>query len=142
LCSPANFLVPPELISAVGAGDWSDPRKVSAWAERLRVSVPALLFALVAAKKLTHEQREAIRKAVPRLPDPPDPELEGDLSDIQLARKRALLERGLSQHYVALCFDAYSADIITFGRLADMLLTTGAGVHEIASLFGRSILHV
>jgi Zn-dependent peptidase ImmA (M78 family) len=137
----SNFLIPPELLSSLDARHWADPKEVSLWANRLRVSVPALLSALVAAKKITDEQRERIRSEAPRPPEPPDPELEGGLSPTQLARKQALLERGLSKHYVDLCFDAYTRDIITIGLLAEMLLTTSAGTHEIACLFGRGIGH-
>lgn len=137
----SNFLIPVELLSSVEASRWSDPKEVSIWADRLRVSVPAVLSALVAAKKITDETPERIRSEAPRPPEPPDPELEGNLSPTQIARKQVLLDRGLSKHYVDLCFDAYTRDLITIGLLAEMLLSTPAGTYEIASLFGRGIGH-
>jgi Zn-dependent peptidase ImmA (M78 family)/transcriptional regulator with XRE-family HTH domain len=133
----SDFLMPPAILSSVGS-QWNDPKIVSDWAERFRVSVPALLTALVAAKLITREKREELRSAA-RPPEPPDPELEGVTNPTQLRRRRLLLERGISVEYVHLCFEAFSQDLISFGLLCEMLLSSAAGVHEIAQLFGRSI---
>jgi Zn-dependent peptidase ImmA (M78 family)/transcriptional regulator with XRE-family HTH domain len=133
----SDFLMPPAILLSFGS-QWSDPKIVSDWAERFRVSVPALLTALVAAKLITRERREELR-AAPRTPEPPDPELEGVTNPTQLRRRRLLLERGISVEYVNLCFEAFSQDLISFGLLCEMLLSSAAGVHEIAQLFGRSI---
>jgi Zn-dependent peptidase ImmA (M78 family) len=135
----SHFLIPVELLAAGDINRWLNPMEVSSWAERLRVSVPALLSALTAARFLTNEQREQLRGTIRRPPDPPDPELEGHLTDQQRARKQTLLEQGLSQHYVKLCFDAYVQELISRGLLAEMLLTTPAGTHEVAALFGRGM---
>ncbi len=133
----SDFLMPPAILSSVGSR-WSEPKVVSDWAERFRVSVPALLTALVAAKLITREKREELRSA-PRPPEPPDPELEGVTNQTLLSRRRLLLERGISVEYVHLCFEGFSRDLISFGLLCEMLLSSAAGVHEIAQLFGRSI---
>jgi Zn-dependent peptidase ImmA (M78 family)/transcriptional regulator with XRE-family HTH domain len=134
----SDFLMPPARLSLVGSR-WSDPKVVSDWAERFRVSVPALLTALVAAKLIDKEKREELRAAVPRPPEPVDPELEGVTNPTQLRRRRLLLERGISSDYIALCFEAFSQDLISFGLLCEMLLSSPSGVQEIAQLFGRSI---
>ena len=132
----SDFLMPPAILSSIGF-QWNEPKVVSDWAERFRVSVPALLTALVAAKLITRERREELRSA-PRPPEPPDPELEG-VNQTQLSRRRLLLERGISSDYVHLCFEAFSQEVISFGLLCEMLLSSAAGVYEIAQLFGRSI---
>ena len=132
----SDFLMPPAILSSVGS-QWNEPNVVSDWAERFRVSVPALLTALVAARLITRDRREELRSA-PRPLEPPDPELEG-VNHTQLSRRRLLLERGISVEYVHLCFEAFSQDVISFGLLCEMLLSSAAGVHEIAQLFGRSI---
>ena len=67
-----------------------------------------------------------------------DPELRG-LSTNGEARKRDLLERGLSNHYIKLCFDAYANDIISFSRMAEMLMVHESELMEIMSLFGVKI---
>jgi Zn-dependent peptidase ImmA (M78 family)/transcriptional regulator with XRE-family HTH domain len=134
----SDFLMPPARLSSVGS-QWNDPRVVSDWAEWFRVSVPALLTALVAAKLIDKEKREEIRATMPRPPEPVDPELEGVTNPTQISRRRLLLERGISNDYVDLCFEAFSQDVISFGLLCEMLLSSASGVYEIAQLFGRSI---
>ena len=53
----------------------------------------------------------------------------------------ALLEQGLSNYYVGLCFEAHNQGMISAGRLGEALLTDHAGTREISVLFGRSIKH-
>jgi Zn-dependent peptidase ImmA (M78 family) len=135
----SHFLMPPTLLEGVPRERWADPDEVSSWAGRLRVSVPALLSALHSAKLIDSEQRASLRRIVPRQPQAPDPELEGDLTPAQAERKAVLLDRGLSKRYVDLCFDAYSRDAISLGLLTEMLLATPGETAEVAALFGRSI---
>ena len=137
----SRLLIPPAFLDGFDTAKWSDPKEVLAVASLLRVSVQALLLALVSSRKISDEQRRTVLDAVPRAPVPPDPELEGELTPEQLARKMDLLDRGLSQHYVSICFDAYARGTVTLGLLSEMLLTTAAGVCEIADAFGRSIGH-
>ncbi len=134
------FLMLPELLRSRGVEQWTDPREVASWAARLRVTVPALLSALVNAKVLTGEQRNSIRPLVPRVPDAVDPELEG-LSPAETARKSELLARGLSKAYVDIALDAYVYEKISRGLLGDMLLAPTGELAEIAGLFGRTLSH-
>ena len=135
----SHFLMPPALLGSVARGRWADPAEVSSWAGRLRVSVPALLSALHAAMLIDADQRASLRQAAPRPPEPPDPELEGCVSEAQEVRKAALLDRGLSKRYVDLCFDAYNLGAISLGLLSEMLLATSGETVEVAALFGRSL---
>jgi Zn-dependent peptidase ImmA (M78 family) len=135
------LLIPPDFLDGIDAEKWTKPASIVEIASRLRVSVQALLVALVSSKKISEEQRQFMQDAAPRAPMPADPELEGDSTSEQLARKRDLLHRGLSQHYVSLCFDAYARGNVTLGLLSEMLLTTAGGVQEIADAFGRSVGH-
>ena len=136
----SNFLIPPGLLRSVTRERWTDPREIANWANNLRVSVPAILSALVNSRILTREERDQIRPLVPRIREPIDPELEG-LPPTQTERKAALLERGLSKTYVDLALDAYSDDKVSRGLLADMLLASSGEVSEIAALFGRTLKH-
>ena len=133
------LLIPPGFLDGIDNAKWDNPSGISEVAGLLRVSVQALLVALISSKKISEEQHQLLLNAAPRAPVPPDPELEGDLTPEQLARKRNLLDRGLSQHYVSLCFDAYARGTVTLGLLSEMLLTTAGGVREIADAFGRSV---
>lgn len=133
----SDFLIPPARLRSPGI-QWTDPQVITDWAGRFRVSVPALLTALVAAKLIDNEQRERLRLVASRPAEPPDPELES-VNPTQLARRRVLLERGLSAEYIHLCFESFSRGLISFGLLCEMLLSSASGVHEIAQLFGQSI---
>ena len=68
-----------------------------------------------------------------------DPELPQSLNDTQRARKETLLERGLSDQYVGLCFEAYGQGAISLGRLAEALLCSRGELAELARLYGRSL---
>jgi hypothetical protein len=68
-----------------------------------------------------------------------DPEAPANLNEKQRARRMILLECGLSDYYVGLCFEAYYQELISVGRLGEALLTDHAGTQEISVLFGRSI---
>lgn len=137
----SEFLMPAAFLSSLDRARWSEPGEVLAWAERLRVSVPALLSALSAAKLIDAPLRTSHRAQVRSPPEPPDPELEGSLTATQTSRKLALIERGLSKSYVDLCFDAHQQGAISRGLLSEMLLTTPAETNAIAALFGRSVAH-
>ncbi|WP_159997792.1 ImmA/IrrE family metallo-endopeptidase [Roseomonas sp. 18066] len=135
----SHFLIPPGLLAVMPRDHMADPAGVSALAERLRVSVPALLSGLLDARIISAEQRSWLREVAQRPPEPPDPELEGQLSPAQLARKQALLERGLSGRYVGLAFEAFNARRVSLGLLTELLLSTPGETVEIAALFGRSL---
>ena len=71
-----------------------------------------------------------------------DPELSSNMSDAGQERRTQLIERGLSQHYVTLCFRAYHDSIISTGRLAEMLLVTETELPDVAGLYGVAVPHV
>ena len=68
-----------------------------------------------------------------------DPEAPADLNDKQRARREALLERGLSDYYVGLCFEAHQRGLISAGRLSEALLADHVETREISVLYGRAI---
>lgn len=135
----ARFLIPPDLLAGIGADAWVDPNRISEIVAQLGASVSALLYSLSDAKLIGRNQIKAMKARAPRVPEAPDLELEGDTTPIQRRRREALMERGLSAHYVGLCFEAYGRGLITLGLLSEMLLTTPSGAHDVAALFGRTI---
>lgn len=54
-------------------------------------------------------------------------------------RKQSLLERGLSDHYVRLCLEAYRNKIISAARMAEMLLVEESELIEIINMFSERI---
>jgi Zn-dependent peptidase ImmA (M78 family)/transcriptional regulator with XRE-family HTH domain len=134
------FLMPPELLQKLGSpADWNRPDKIVDTADRLWVSIPALLSALRSAGLIDDHTREAMKGKMLRLPEKREPELSGDLSPRQFERKEALLRVGLHQAYVGRCFEAFKQNEISMGRLSEMLLVDASEIAEIAAVFHVSI---
>jgi Zn-dependent peptidase ImmA (M78 family)/transcriptional regulator with XRE-family HTH domain len=133
------FLLPPAFLAQLPAPDrWTDA-DAQQWANSLRVSCVALAIALKEAKLVDAAVYNRIRGL--RLPREAkvDPELPDGLNAVQRERKARLLELGLSDHYVGLCFDGFSEGLISIGRLAEALLCSHGELAELASLYGRTL---
>lgn len=133
------YLMPPSFLSKLPNPDgWSDSDAIH-WANELRVSCSALAIALREAKLADQATYARISKL--RVPQAAkiDPELPEALNSAQRSRKAQLLERGLSDHYVSLCFEAHVSGVISQGRLAEALLCSQAELLELASLYGRTL---
>lgn len=133
------YLMPPAFLSKLPAPNgWSDSDAID-WANKLRVSCSALAIALREAKLANQATYARIsRLRIPRNAKI-DPELPESLNPVQRSRKEQLLERGLSDHYVALCFEAHSSGVISQGRLAEALLCSQTELLELANLYGRTL---
>lgn len=132
------YLMPPQLLPK--HVQWSDEASVH-WAQQFRVSTSALSIALKEARLVDEDTAKRIRGV--RLPrqDKIEPEAPQSLTALQIERRRALLERGLSDYYVGLCFEAYQQGHISAGRLAEALLTDRSGLSEVSVLYGRALRH-
>jgi Zn-dependent peptidase ImmA (M78 family) len=132
------YLMPPDLLPRVP--QWSADLAVH-WAQQLRVSTTALSIALRTAGQIDEATAKMIRSVSVPPAEKIDAEAPLSLTDRERVRRMALLEQGLSDHYVGLCFEAYQQGTISAGRLSEALLTDHAGTREISILFGRSIKH-
>ena len=134
------YLMPPAFLSKLpDPNGWSDADAIG-WANKLRVSCSALAIALREAKLVNQTTYTQISRLRTPRDAKIDPELPDSLNPMQRSRKEQLLERGLSDHYVSLCFEAYSSGVISQGRLAEALLCSEAELLELANLYGR-VLH-
>lgn len=133
------FLMPPAFLAGLpNPRRWSDEDAVN-WASKLRVSCHALGIALREAQLVDDFRSQQIQQLhVPR-DAKIDPELPESLTEVQRERKARLLQLGLSDFYVGLCFDAWKEGIISVGRLAEALLSSPAELAGLASLYGRSL---
>ncbi|SFQ34344.1 XRE family transcriptional regulator [Variovorax sp. 770b2] len=133
------YLIPPAFLSKLpDPNGWSDSDAIG-WANKLRVSCVALANALRGAKLADQATTARIsRLRIPRAVKT-DPELPESLNPLQRLRKEQLLERGLSDHYVELCFEAQSSGAISQGRLAEALLCSQAELLEMANLYSRTL---
>jgi len=135
------YLMPPEFLRKLPGRPPSAWTEVDAqrWANELRVSCDALGVALKEAQLVDDAASARIRSfRVPREAKI-DPELPTTLNETQRARKEALLERGLSDFYVGLCFDAFGLEKISLGRLSEALLCSRGELAELARVYGRSL---
>jgi Zn-dependent peptidase ImmA (M78 family) len=132
------YLMPPDQLPRVA--NWTTERAVY-WAQRLRVSTSALAIALREAGIVDESTARTIRSVRVPTVEKIDPEAPESLTDMQRTRRIALLERGMSDHYVSLAFEAHHEGIISAGRLGEALLADHAETREISVLFSRSIKH-
>jgi Zn-dependent peptidase ImmA (M78 family)/transcriptional regulator with XRE-family HTH domain len=133
------FLMPPAFLAQLpDPARWLDA-DAQRWANELRVSCVALAIALKEAKLIDAADYSRIRNLrVPREAKV-DPELPERLTATQRERKVRLLESGLSDYYVGLCFEGFSAGVISIGRLAEALLCSHGELAELAALYGRTL---
>jgi len=132
------YLMPPDLLPQVS--HWTTELAIH-WAQQLRVSTTALSIALSTAERIDEATAKMIRSVRVPPAEKIDAEAPLSLTERERMRRMALLEQGLSDHYVGLCFEAHQHEIISAGRLSEALLTDHAGTREISILFGRSIKH-
>ncbi|MGE5471181.1 MAG: helix-turn-helix domain-containing protein [Bacteroidota bacterium] len=130
------YLMPPELLPRVSS--WTKELAEN-WAQRLRVSTTALSFALLEAGLVDESTAKTIRSVKVPNAEKIDPEAPSNLNEKQRARREALLERGLSDYYVGLCFEAHQQGLISAGRLSEALLADHIETREISVLYGRAI---
>jgi Zn-dependent peptidase ImmA (M78 family) len=129
----SRYLLPPELLRKLTVARW-DSAEAIVWANKLRVSVIALAIGLKENGIIEDATFKLISAARANSDLKTDPELEG-LTGKSLDRKRTLLERGLSQSYVSLCFDAIAESVITNARAAEMLLVEEVELLDLAEMF-------
>lgn len=133
------YLMPPEFLRRLPSpSGWSEA-DAQKWANALRVSCDALGVALREAGRVDSQTSSKIRAFRVPKESKIDPELPESLTGAQRARKAVFLERGLSNHYVGLCLDAYSQGVISLGRLSEALLCGHGELTELASLYGRGV---
>jgi len=134
------YLMPPEFISKIPENNKWTTEKAIEWANKLKVSTHALAIALSENKVINKETYKIITQAkVPKVYKE-DPELPSSLSPHSKVRKQAMLEHGLSDYYVALCFEAHRERIISTSRLTEMLLLEiDHELAEFSNLYGESI---
>lgn len=132
------YLMPPDQLPRVA--NWTKEQALY-WAQKLRVSTAALAIALREAGIVDESMARIIRSVRVPAVEKIDPEAPESLTDMQRVRRIALLERGMSDHYVSLAFEAHHEGIISAGRLGEALLADHAETREISVLFSRSIKH-
>lgn len=131
------YLMPPELLPR--NQHWNTAL-AKHWAQTFKVSTEALSYALLDADLVDQDTAKLIRSVRVPMAEKVDPEAPNNLNATQLSRRLQLLERGLSDYYVGLCFEAHRQGLISAGRLGEALLADHSETREISILYGRSIV--
>ncbi|WP_431689457.1 helix-turn-helix domain-containing protein [Hahella sp. NBU794] len=132
------YLMPPEMLQ--GSVKWTKETALE-WAKKLKVSTEALSYALLEANEIDKITANEIRKVRVSIKEKIDPEAPENLTRTQINMRNNLLQRGLSDYYVGLCFEAHYQGLISAGRLAEALLVDSIELKEVSTLYGRSINH-
>jgi len=132
----SNFLMPKEFLYNLPDSKIWDEDKILEWANRIEVNPEPLAIALCEAKLISKQQQSSFKKLKIPLGKKTDAELPVDLSVKTRQRKLQLLQRGLSDYYVKLCFDAYEKDLVSLSRIAEMLIIDEEDIHELIELYG------
>ena len=137
----SHFLLPRSVFGHLVDARISDNEFVK-WSNKLKVNPESLSIALLDAKKISPEAQQHYRELkIPRA-EKLDAELPQTLSPGTRKRKSQLLERGLSDYYVKLCIDAYDNDVVSSGRLVEMLLCSNElEAVEILTLYGHKFAY-
>jgi Zn-dependent peptidase ImmA (M78 family) len=136
----SRYLMPPAFLQRIPDPRQWNSEKVIHWANALKVSTEALAIALSEAELIDNAAIQMLRGVrVPR-ETKEDPELPATLFPRSRQRKESLLQRGLSDYYVNLCFEAYREGIVSAARVAEMLLLDGdAELRDLAELYGEAL---
>lgn len=134
----SHYLMPVSMLKGLPK---LDAESAKHWAQQFRVSTAALAKAMKDANLVDEATAKRIRAVRVPMDDKIDPEAPEHLTERQRERRKALLERGLSNHYVDLCFKAHDRALISTARLAEMLRINHAELPEIGALYGRMIRH-
>lgn len=136
----SEYLMPSEAIQKIPESHIWTPEKAIDWANKFKVSTQALAIALSENKLIDQAAYSTISKVkVPKI-NKEDPEFPSSLAPKSKIRKKALLEHGLSDYYVSLCFEAYRENVVSASRLTEMLLLeTDHQLFELAEMYGERI---
>lgn len=134
----SHYLMPVSMLEKLTA---IDVHSALYWAQQFRVSTAALAKALRDAGLVDDHTAKLIRSVKVPTSEKIDPEAPHNLTSNQQKKRLELLERGLSDHYVGLCFECHYRELISRGRLVEALRIDASELNEIATLYGRTIPH-
>ena len=136
----SRYLLPPEMLrrKLPTAIRWTREQVLNV-SSQLQVNPQTLAIALKDAGTISHKDYEQIASIKLPRQSKIDPELPASLSPRSFERRQEMLQRGLSTYYVELCLGAYSQNLITRARLAEILLVDERELFDIEALFQANI---
>jgi Zn-dependent peptidase ImmA (M78 family) len=136
----SHYLAPSSFLRAIPQSRTWNTAKALNWANKLNVSTEVLAYALHRERLIDSETVEVIKSVRVPKREKVDPEIPTTLTAQSRMRKQELLERGLSNYYVALCFESYREGVVSAARLAEMLLMeSDSELRALANIYGEYI---
>lgn len=136
----SHYLAPSSFLQSIPQARKWDTAKAIQWANKLNVSTEVLAYSLQRERLISSDTVEIIKSVRVPKEDKIDPEIPMTLSSQSRVRKRELLERGLSDYYVRLCFESYREGLVSAARLAEMLLMeSDSELRSLANLYGERL---
>lgn len=136
----SRYLLPPEVLrrKLPSTIQWTLEQALNV-SNQLQVNPQTLAIALKDSGTISNRDYEQIASIKLPRQSKVDPELPTSLSPRSFERRQEMLQRGLSTYYVELCLEAYSQNLITKARLAEILLVDERELFDIAGLFQANI---
>jgi len=131
------FLIPKEEIAKRSNIQWTAQIIISL-AKQLKVNIQPLIISIKQENLINQASYDKLKTLKVPTNDKIDPELQG-LSEKRYQVKSSLLEKGLSQFYINLCYKAYSDGLISAQRLAEMFLVDESGLIDLLLQFNLSL---
>lgn len=136
----ATYLAPEVFLKNSPNPEVWNVEKILEYSKLMHINPETLSIALFNASLISEAEKNEYSVLKIQQSEKEDIELPKTLSVKGRARKLFLLQKGLSDYYVSLCFDAYYEGIITQGRLAEMLLCGGLDeLLEICNVYNQKI---
>jgi Zn-dependent peptidase ImmA (M78 family) len=138
----AAYLLPYEFLQSIPENKTWNNDKIIKYSKKMHVNPESLSIGLLNAKLISEDDKMKFSKIKIESKEKLDSELPLSLSIKGRERKVVLLEKGLSDYYVNLCFEGYREGIISQGRLAEMLLCNSKyDLLEICSIYNQRLNH-
>jgi Zn-dependent peptidase ImmA (M78 family) len=127
----SNFLIPPDIIKKIPKTALTSDF-IRKQADKFRVNVPAFLIALNNAGVINEVKLNEFKSLSIKVPKAEQRDYEFEhLTERLIDSYNFAMERGLSPSYIRICHRAYSENLISSERLAEMLLTD---IHDLPFL--------
>jgi Zn-dependent peptidase ImmA (M78 family) len=118
----ATYLAPDVFLKSIPNPAIWNKGKIIEYSKLMHINPETFAIGLYNANLISDSDRKSFSEIKISQSEKNDSELPDSLSLKEKERKIISLQKGLSDNYVTLCFDAYRGGIITQGRLSEVLL--------------------
>jgi Zn-dependent peptidase ImmA (M78 family) len=133
----SNYLLPSTILSRIHEKTIWNAEKIKKYANYFDVNPETLAYALARDGYIKQIKVNELKTVKVVKTEKVETEL-NEVSTRGRLRRTALLEQGISEYYVRLCFDARRNGIISSSRMAEMLLLDYWELKNIYEMFGEA----